>query len=73
MNDTPLPVVNFTHPRIRSGEVTVEGILEKLYETREVWISSVTLRGEKVLRMCVTNYKSQRDDVDYLVAALAKV
>ncbi len=73
VNDTPLPVVNFTHPRIRAGEVTVDAILEKLYETREVWISGVTLRSEKVLRMCVTNYKSQRDDVDYLVAALARV
>lgn len=69
-NDTPLPVVNFTHPRIESGEFSIEELLEKIYAEREVWFSSVTLRGQKVFRMCITNFKTTEADVDFLVARL---
>ncbi|WP_266365361.1 pyridoxal phosphate-dependent decarboxylase family protein [Tellurirhabdus rosea] len=70
VNETPLPVVNFTHPAIRSGAVSVETILEKVYAGGDLWISSVTLRGEKAFRFCVTNYKSTTADVDVLMRAL---
>jgi len=77
VNETPLPVVNFTHPAIRAGQLSVEAVLDALYTEGDAWIASVTLRGEKVFRMCVTNYKSTAEDVEslfrWLVDKLADV
>ncbi|GAA4456762.1 pyridoxal-dependent decarboxylase [Nibrella saemangeumensis] len=73
VNETPLPVVNFTHPRIRMSAVSVDGVLTKLYAEGDAWISSVTLRGEKVFRMCITNFKTTRADVDSLMDQLNRL
>ncbi|MCU0339733.1 MAG: pyridoxal-dependent decarboxylase [Spirosomaceae bacterium] len=70
VNDTPLPVVNFTHPALMEKGLTVDGVLAQLYAEHEVWISSVTLRGQKVFRMCITNFKTTEADVDFLVERL---
>jgi hypothetical protein len=50
--------------------LTVDGVLAQLYAEHEVWISSVTLRGQKVFRMCITNFKTTEADVDFLVERL---
>lgn len=73
VNATPLPVVNFTHPRIQSGAITVDEILNQLYAEGDAWISSVTLRGEKVFRMCVTNFKTTHSDIDSLMNQLSRL
>lgn len=68
VNDTPLPVVCFTHPEIRAGRVTTTKLLRTVYARGRVWISDVVLGGrERVLRACVTSYLTQPDDVDVLV------
>jgi glutamate/tyrosine decarboxylase-like PLP-dependent enzyme len=63
VNDTPLPLVNFRHPKISSAD-----ILRQVYEPGDVWISQV----EDALRACITNHKTQAEDVEYLVARLAQ-
>lgn len=70
INDTPLPVVNFTHPRFESGQLHVDECLNTLYQAQEVWLSSVTLKGQKVFRMCISNFKTTETDVDFLVETL---
>lgn len=73
VNTTPLPVINFTHPRIRSGTASVDEVLSKLYAEGDAWISSVTLRSEKVFRMCVTNFKTTHSDIDSLMHQLNRL
>lgn len=73
VNDTPLPVVNFTHPELVARGVAPDTVLEELYAEQQLWISSVTLRGQKVFRMCITNFKTTEADVDFLVERLGKV
>lgn len=70
-NHTPLPVVCFSHPDIRSGRVTTGQILETVYSRGRVWISDVLLGGhERVLRACVTSYQSTEADIDCLIEEL---
>lgn len=70
-NDTPLPVVCFTHPRIRSGGATTGGVLETIYERGRVWISDVRpAGGEPLLRACVTSFRTDASDVRCLVEEL---
>ena len=60
VNDTPLPVACFTHERIRSGELTPETILERIYERGVTWISRAVMPdGSTALRTCITSYKSE--------------
>ncbi|GAA4420216.1 pyridoxal-dependent decarboxylase [Nibrella viscosa] len=73
VNETPLPVVNFTHTHIRTGALSVDDVLARLYAEGDAWISSVTLRGEKVFRMCVTNFKTTRADIDSLLNQLIRL
>lgn len=73
VNHTPLPVVNFTHPRFASGELSIEAALDQLYAERAVWLSSVTLKGQKVFRMCITNFKTTQADVDFLLETLQRL
>jgi aromatic-L-amino-acid decarboxylase len=72
LNETPLPVVCFTHPRIESGELSLDRILEQLDARRDVWISQVRLAGTtRALRACITSFRCDPGDVDHLVRALA--
>jgi glutamate/tyrosine decarboxylase-like PLP-dependent enzyme len=70
-NETPLPVVCFTHPDIQSGRVTTAGVLESIYTRGQVWISEVVLGGQaKVLRACITSYRTDEADIDCLIDEL---
>lgn len=71
VNDTALPVVCFTHPSIRAGEVTTAAILRTIHERGRVWISDVVLGGrERVLRACITSYRSDEGDLRCLIDEL---
>lgn len=70
VNDTPLPVVNFTHNFFRNH--AIDTALAQIYDRHQVWLSSVTLRGQKVFRMCITNFKTTVKEVDILVEELEK-
>lgn len=70
-NETPLPVVCFSHPDIQRGRLTTGEILETIYARGRVWISDVVLGGqERVLRACITSFRSQEPDIECLIEEL---
>lgn len=73
VNKTALPVVNFTHSKLTTGNLTADDLLQQLYAQSDTWISTVTINGQKVFRFCVTNFKSTRQDVDYLLGELTRL
>jgi len=71
VNDTPLPVVCFTHPRLGPGHERAAQLLDAVYADGRVWISGVTLpHFGFVLRACIINYTTTMADVDLLVTTL---
>jgi glutamate/tyrosine decarboxylase-like PLP-dependent enzyme len=70
-NETPLPLVCFTHPRIERGELPLEDVLGRVQERGDVWISRVRLPGgRETLRACITSYLTAEADLAYLVHVL---
>lgn len=70
-NDTPLPVVCFTHPSVERGDVTPAAILAILNARGRVWISQVTpAGGPALLRACITSYLTDEGDLECLVEEL---
>jgi glutamate/tyrosine decarboxylase-like PLP-dependent enzyme len=71
VNDTPLPLVCFTHPRL-SGVAAYDDVARQLKLAQSAWLSRVLLGGRTpALRACVTSYETQPADIDELVRALA--
>jgi glutamate/tyrosine decarboxylase-like PLP-dependent enzyme len=74
VNDTPLPVVCFVGPGPEGRSAAfLEEVAARVVASGEAWISTVVL-GEAgpALRACITNYRTGREDVDALVAALGR-
>lgn len=69
VNDTPLPVVCFTKDQ-DFDEVDIVKIIEHLYEKRSVWISQTSLNNNILLRACIINFKTQEEDIDFLMEEL---
>src|SRR5258708_3385877 len=67
VNDSPLPLVCFTHPAIRAGKVSAGDVVARMLSFECVWLSKVRLRNEDVLRACVTSYLTQASDVRAVV------
>lgn len=68
MNQSDLPVVCFTHPKIQCGERTTQQVLQAIYARGAVWISDVSLGGkDRVLRACITSYATESEDLDCLM------
>ena len=72
VNDTPLPVACFTHPRLRDGAASTGDVVARVRAGGRAWMSEVVLRGERVLRACVTSWRTTAADVDVLVAELER-
>jgi aromatic-L-amino-acid decarboxylase len=74
LNETPLPVICFSHPQIEAGVVAPEAIVAKLKAEQTAWISKTRL-GHQIpaLRACITNFQTQPHDVDCLVDGLVRV
>jgi aromatic-L-amino-acid/L-tryptophan decarboxylase len=71
VNDTVLPLVCTTHEDIRSGRCTTDDIVGSIQARGRAWISDVLLgRREKVLRACVTSFRTLEEDLDVLVSEL---
>ena len=71
VNDSPFPVVCFTHPRVRAGEASARELVARVVAGGRAWISELALRGETVLRACVTSYRTSEEDLDVLLSELA--
>ena len=73
VNHSPLPLVCFVdgrHPRGRSAEF-LDAVALKVVASGKAWISTTRLAGSTpVLRACITNYRTQAEDVTALVEAL---
>ena len=73
VNKTPLPVCCFVdrrHPEGRS-EAYLHKIAMHVVASGKAWISTTRLTGSMpVLRACITNYRTQRTDIEALIAAL---
>lgn len=74
VNESPLPLVCFTHPDIRAGRLTTTDILREVYARGRVWISDAVLGGkERVLRACITSFRTEERDVVALVEEIESV
>jgi glutamate/tyrosine decarboxylase-like PLP-dependent enzyme len=70
-NQPPLPLVCFTHPRIRDGAITTKEIVGQVVGRRRAWISEVVLGGrESFLRACITHFGTEEKDLEILIAEL---
>jgi aromatic-L-amino-acid decarboxylase len=70
-NETPLPVVCFSHADIQRGRLTTGQVLEAIYARGRVWISDVVLGGrERVLRACITSFRTDPADIAVLIDEL---
>lgn len=71
VNDTPLPVVCFTHPVLESEDMSHDDVAHRLRADQLAWISKVRLaNGVTALRASITNYNTTESDVERLVGAL---
>jgi aromatic-L-amino-acid/L-tryptophan decarboxylase len=70
-NDTPLPLVCFTHPQLR-GLDAYDQVVARLRIDQTAWLSRTVLAGAPVLRACVTSYETQAEDMDALVTAIER-
>jgi glutamate/tyrosine decarboxylase-like PLP-dependent enzyme len=73
VNRTPLPVVCFVDDRHAEGTsfAYLDRIAKSVFAGGKCWISTTRLGGTTpVLRACVTNHRTQVDDLHALVAAL---
>ncbi|MEZ4413194.1 MAG: aminotransferase class V-fold PLP-dependent enzyme [Gemmatimonadales bacterium] len=69
--DTPLPVVCFTHPDIEAGRLSIDDVVQRVYASRQAWISPVILGGHtRALRACITSYETEPKDLDVLIEEL---
>ncbi len=69
-NSTPLPICCFVDARDDSAE-QVERVCTRVFESGAAWISATRLGGSQaVLRACITNFRTQPEDVEALIAAL---
>jgi glutamate/tyrosine decarboxylase-like PLP-dependent enzyme len=74
LNNTPLPLVCFTHPAITEGRISVEQVLKELHDRGNIWVSRVNLRDHgAALRACVTHFESSASDADTMVSALSQI
>ncbi|MGQ0646451.1 MAG: pyridoxal phosphate-dependent decarboxylase family protein [Gemmatimonadaceae bacterium] len=71
VNQTPFPLVCFTHPSLGTDEGSTKALVQRVLERGRVWISDVTLPGVGwALRACVTSFRTNAEDVDVLVREL---
>jgi glutamate/tyrosine decarboxylase-like PLP-dependent enzyme len=69
LNETPLPVVCFTHAQL--GPEDLSGLLARVYAQKQVWISETRLKKHlPALRACITSFHTQAEDIDVLVDVL---
>lgn len=73
-SDGPLSVVCFRHraPPGPDGDALQRAIADAVNRSGEAFITTTCLDGQIVLRACVVNFRTRRDDLARLVAAVAR-
>ena len=74
VNDTPLPVVCFTHPELRAGRRSPAQVVAAVVDRGRAWVSEIVLGGEHLhaLRACITSFHSNEEDLDVLLEELER-
>jgi len=67
-----VPQFNIFCFRHRSDDETNAALREKLIRSGQAWITSTLLKGQRVLRVTMINPRTERGDVDRMVAALRR-
>ncbi len=70
VNKTPLPVICFTNDLVRKGKPSAVSLANRIQARGHCWISPVLLKGESVLRACITSYQTRQEDLDLLISEL---
>ena len=73
LNETPLPVVCFTHPDVRAGRRCPAEVVATLVGRGRAWVSEIVLGGRThALRACITSFYSDESDLDVLLDELER-
>ncbi len=75
VNWTPLPTLCFRDPELvaRGGENALRAVVQTVVESGSAWVSSTRVGvGDVVLRACITNYRTQPEDIEALVESLGR-
>jgi L-2,4-diaminobutyrate decarboxylase len=67
-----VPDFNIFCFRHRSDDDSNASLREKLIRSGEAWITSTVLKGQRVLRVTMINPRTERGDVDRMLAALRR-
>lgn len=72
VNDTPLPLVCFTHPELETGRKSrIGAVVAEVVRRKRCWISKVVLTGGRpVGRACITSYRTEEEDLRVLLDEL---
>ena len=72
VNDPLLAVVCFFDRTNVAGqsETYVEGIAQKIKDSGRAWLSTTRIKDRPLLRACVSNHRTTKDDVDALISEL---
>jgi glutamate/tyrosine decarboxylase-like PLP-dependent enzyme len=74
LNRTRLPVVCFTPSDSEWDMVTHQCAADAVVQSGNAWISTILLGGKKpALRACITNFRTEPQHIDTLLAVLSKV
>jgi len=68
VNETQLPLVCFT----REG-LDIRKFLACLYDRQIAWMSEAQIRGESVIRACVTSFRTTERDVQQIVEGMNRI
>jgi aromatic-L-amino-acid decarboxylase len=68
VNDTPLPVVCFTR-----NDLNTARFLGALREKQIAWMSEVQLRGQSVVRACITSFRTTEADIAWVVREMNQI
>ncbi|MEM8735838.1 MAG: aminotransferase class V-fold PLP-dependent enzyme [Planctomycetota bacterium] len=69
-NDSPLPIVCFSHPSIDAPNA-LEELLQAAYKENVGWISTYSIRGTACFRACITNYGTDETHIDEFVRQMS--
>ena len=71
VNDSPLPLVCFTHHAIDGKDLTTQAVVDRVLARGRCWISHVKLpRNTDALRACITSFDTSETDLDILIEDL---
>lgn len=65
-NDTVLPIVCFSHPKLLDRPDQTQKLVDGMIKTGKVWISTYPIGEKLCVRACITNYNSDKKAISEL-------